>query len=89
MSEAIHGACLCGGVAFDVESEALVACYCTRCRRWTGGPGATVAVVGAENFKLTKGQDLMKLYREEGFADRYFAAIAGRVSTLTAARSTT
>jgi hypothetical protein len=78
MSEVAHGACLCGGIEFDVhEPEVLGSCYCTRCQRWTGSSSATVVVVAAENFKVTKGQDLLKQYHEEGFGDRYFCSHCG------------
>jgi hypothetical protein len=78
MSEVIHGACLCGRVEFDVnEPEVMGACHCTRCQRWSGGPGSTVVVVAAKNFKVTKGKDQLKLYHEGEFADRYFCGNCG------------
>src|SRR5258706_16175940 len=78
MSEAIHGACLCGKVEFDVrEPEAMGGCHCTRCQRWTGGSGTMVLVVAPENFKITKGQDLLKRYQEGQFADRHFCGNCG------------
>ena len=78
MSEVIHGACLCGKLTFDVhEPEVMGGCHCTRCTRWTGTGGATVVVVAAKNFKVTKGQDVMKIYREEGFANRAFCGHCG------------
>lgn len=78
MSETFHGACLCGQLEFDVtEPELLGVCHCTRCQRSSGGPGSTVVVVAAKNFIVTKGQKLMKLYHEEGFADRYFCEHCG------------
>jgi hypothetical protein len=78
MSEVLHGACLCGKITFDVhEPEVLGGCHCTRCTRWTGANGSTVVVVAAKNFKVTKGQDLMKKYSEATFADRYFCSNCG------------
>ena len=78
MSEIVHGACLCGRVAFDVKDpQAMGVCHCTRCQRWTGGPGSTVLVVAAEDFKVTKGHDVMKRYSEENFSDRYFCGNCG------------
>jgi hypothetical protein len=78
MSELVHGACLCGKVKFDVhEPQAMGVCHCTRCQRWTGGPGSTVLVVAAKNFKVTQGQESMKRYHEENFADRYFCGHCG------------
>jgi hypothetical protein len=78
MSEVIHGACLCGQVGFDVEEpKDMGVCYCTRCTRWTGASGNTVLVVGSNDFHVTKGQDVIKQYKEEGFAVRYFCSNCG------------
>lgn len=78
MSEVIHGACLCGGVAYDVrEPQVMAVCHCTRCQRWTGGPGNPVVVAAADNVRVTKGQDLLKQYHEDGFGDRYFCSHCG------------
>ena len=78
MSEVIHGACLCGGITFDVsQPEVMGACHCTRCQRWTGSNSSTVVVATSTNLEITKGKDLMKLYHEEGFADRYFCGHCG------------
>jgi hypothetical protein len=77
MSE-VHGACLCGQVGFDVEEpKDMGVCYCTRCTRWTGASGNTVLVVAAGDFHVTKGQDVIKQYKEEGFAVRYFCSNCG------------
>ena len=78
MSNVIHGACLCGQISFDVnEPEVMATCHCTRCQRWSGGSGMPVVVVAPENFKVTKGQDLLTRYQEEGFSDRYFCSQCG------------
>jgi hypothetical protein len=78
MSEILHGACLCGRVAFEVQQpETMGVCHCTRCQRWSGGPGSTVLVVAAKNFKITKDQELVKRYHEDEFADRHFCGNCG------------
>jgi len=78
MSEVIHGACLCGKVTFDVhDPEVMGVCHCTRCTRWTGSTGSAVVVVAAQGLKVTKNRELLKLYREESFADRYFCSNCG------------
>ena len=51
-------------------------CHCTRCRQWTGG-AAPVVVVATNGFAITKGQDLLRRYSEEGFSDRYFCGECG------------
>ena len=78
MSDVIHGACLCGQVGFDVNApKDMGVCHCTRCTRWTGATGSTVLIVAPDDFHVTKGQDVIKQYREEGFADRYFCSNCG------------
>jgi hypothetical protein len=63
MSEIIHGACLCGGIEFDVQAShqfgadsAMGVCHCTRCQRWSGSSGFPFVVVAPERFKVTKGK---------------------------------
>jgi len=78
MSEVIHGACLCGQVAFDVEApEVMGSCHCTRCQRWSGAAGMTVVVAAPQNLTVTKGQELLTRYHEEGFSDRWFCSRCG------------
>ena len=62
MSETLNGTCLCGGVEYEVQDpQALGYCHCTRCQHWTGSSLAGV-VVAKENFRYTKGEDLVKTY---------------------------
>lgn len=78
MSETIHGACLCGQITFDVhEPEAMGFCHCTRCQRWSGGPGLAEVEVEATNFEVTAGRELMKHYAEEGFTGFCFCSNCG------------
>ena len=76
MTETLKGACLCDGVEYEVQDpEALGYCHCTRCQRWTGEALAGV-VVAKENFRFTKGQDLVKTY-ESHLAPRNFCGNCG------------
>jgi hypothetical protein len=76
MGEALKGACLCGGVEYEVrDPEAMGYCHCTRCQRWTGSSLAGV-VVAEENFTFTKGEDLVSRYESE-FAPRNFCSNCG------------
>jgi len=78
MGEVLHGACLCGKLTFDVsEPEVLGTCHCTRCTRWSGTGGSAVVVASPKSFKVTGGQELMKRYAEDKFADRYFCSNCG------------
>ena len=76
MSETQKGACLCGGVEYEVKDpESMGYCHCTRCQRWTGSNLAGV-VVAEENFTVTKGEDRIKTYESE-FAPRNFCSNCG------------
>jgi len=76
MAEALKGTCLCGGVEYELQDpQALGYCHCSRCQRWTGSSLAGV-VVAAENFRFTKGEDLVKRYESE-LAPRNFCSNCG------------
>ena len=76
MSETLKGACLCGKIEYEVtDPEGLGYCHCTRCQRWTGSSLAGV-VVAKENFRFTKGEDLVSRYESE-FAPRHFCSNCG------------
>ena len=65
MTETLQGACLCGGVEYEVrDPEALGYCHCSRCQRWTGSSLAGV-IVAKENFGFTKGEDMVSRYESE------------------------
>jgi hypothetical protein len=77
MTDVVTGACLCGQVEFELrDPQTMGVCHCTRCRRWTGG-AAPLVVVTPDNFEVTKGQDVLRQYGEEGFARRYFCSNCG------------
>ncbi len=65
MSEqALRGSCLCKSVAYEIRPPFLkfIHCYCSRCRKATGGARATnIAVVPAQ-FRWLKGEDLVLRY---------------------------
>jgi len=76
MAETLNGACLCGGIEYEVQDpKALAYCHCTRCQRWTGSSLAGV-VVDRNNFRFTKGDELVSRYESE-FAPRHFCSNCG------------
>lgn len=68
------GACLCGAVCFSAKSmgKEVVACHCSMCRKWGGGPfievdcGADVDFEGADSISLFSSSD----WTERGFCNR-------------------
>lgn len=76
MSDSLTGACLCGGVEYEVrDPEVMGVCHCTRCQRWTGS-SLTGVLVDRTNFTITKGKDLVARYESE-FAPRNFCRNCG------------
>ena len=76
MATTLTGACLCGGVEYEVQDpESMGYCHCTRCQRWTGSSLAGV-VVAKDNFRLTNGENVIKRYESE-FAPRNFCGNCG------------
>ena len=76
MSKTLDGACLCGGVEYEVsDPEGMGVCHCTRCQRWTGSSLVGVLVAPA-NFRIKKGEELVKRYESE-FAPRQFCSNCG------------
>ncbi|KAJ2747309.1 hypothetical protein GGI20_000644 [Coemansia sp. BCRC 34301] len=63
----LEGSCHCGAVEFMVDSVAPVPfmrCYCSICRKTSGGGGYTVNILGqAETLRITRGSDIVKSYR--------------------------
>jgi len=82
----VTGGCLCGGVRFEVAAPLLRAnhCHCSRCRRHSGTAVCTQARVRREQFRLLRGDELIRVYRanpgEEGgeeFAVKAFCSVCG------------
>lgn len=68
----LQGQCLCGGVQYEVDGAGLlmVNCHCTRCQRKSGAAHGTVIQVKPEDYRITKGDDLVHRYEEDGFTTR-------------------
>jgi hypothetical protein len=60
----LTGACLCGGVRYEVTEPLVDAgyCHCTRCQRRSGTAAAPSARVAPGSFRVTAGQELIKDY---------------------------
>ena len=71
----ITGRCLCGGVTFEAQAEALEthACHCSECRRWSGAPAMGIGVASV-NFS---GEQNIARYESSKWALRGFCS--GRV----------
>lgn len=60
----IQGSCLCGGVKFQIARAAgpFELCHCTRCRKASGSAFAAGLGVLREDFQLTQGRELIRIY---------------------------
>ena len=71
--------CHCGGVEAEVKVpengfEKLMRCNCSLCKR----KGYIIGVIGPDDLKITKGENLLKLYQyHTKTAKHYFCSICG------------
>jgi hypothetical protein len=62
----LKGSCHCGLVRFSVESRApypFLRCYCSICRKTTGGGGYAINLSGDAKTLKVHGQEHVKIYR--------------------------
>jgi hypothetical protein len=71
MGENITGACLCGGVRFEITEPLGRAgyCHCTRCQRRSGTAASPNASLEPGSVRFIQGEELIKEWQpEDGFA---------------------
>jgi hypothetical protein len=70
--------CHCGAIEANINVaenfEKILRCNCSICKR----KGAVMSMVKNENFKITKGEDKLKLYQfHTKVAKHYFCSVCG------------
>ncbi|HXG50067.1 MAG TPA: GFA family protein [candidate division Zixibacteria bacterium] len=62
--EILRGSCLCGSVRYEVSPPFLRFghCYCSRCRKATGGVRSTNIAVAPAQFRWTQGPELVRRF---------------------------
>ena len=73
----LTGACLCGGVRFEVSEPFVSAsyCHCTRCQRRTGTAASAQGRLAPGSFRITAGEDLVRSFKPpDGFAKEFCSA---------------
>ena len=70
--------CHCGAIEANInvseDFEKILRCNCSLCKR----KGAVMSMVKNENFKITKGEDKLKLYQfHTKVAKHYFCSVCG------------
>jgi hypothetical protein len=74
----IRGSCLCGGIEFEAAQVPLIVlCHCSRCRKSNGSPFEAGATVHKEDFKLTRGKELIQAYESSAGTRRSFCRVCG------------
>lgn len=63
-ADVVHGSCLCGDVAFEIDGgpRNLVNCHCSRCRRSRGTAHATNFLTPMDQLRWTRGADRIRKY---------------------------
>src|SRR5436309_8222659 len=79
VSRKISGSCLCGCVRFEVEPPFIRAghCHCERCRKHSGTAVCTQARVPREQFRLSQGKQLIRVYGKGDGAVKAFCRNCG------------
>ena len=76
----VTGSFLCRGVRYEAELPFLRAshCHCSRCRKHSGTFGGTQGRVPKDRFRLTQGEDLVRVYEPApGAARKAFCSRCG------------
>ncbi|HET7568086.1 MAG TPA: GFA family protein [Gaiellaceae bacterium] len=60
----VTGACLCGGVRYEVSEPFVSAgyCHCTRCQRRTGAAAAASARIAPGSLRVVAGEELVRCW---------------------------
>jgi hypothetical protein len=79
MSFALNGGCNCGAVRLQITSPLVSAtyCHCTRCQRRTGTGASANARVEPGSFRIVAGEDLLRAWKPEGGAEKWFCGECG------------
>lgn len=75
----LTGACLCGGVRFEIDAPLISAryCHCTRCQRRTGTAASANAQLAPGSLRVTEGEELIRGYTPPGGAEKIFCSRCG------------
>jgi hypothetical protein len=62
--QALRGSCLCKAVRYEVRPPFIrfAHCYCSRCRKATGGVRSTNIAVAPDQFRWISGEELISRY---------------------------
>ena len=60
----VHGSCLCGGVAFEIDGRVtpIQICHARRCQKFTGSAFAPELAARASRLRWIRGEELITVY---------------------------
>ena len=89
MGDVYRGQCLCGQIAYEVDKiePRMGHCHCSMCRKFHGSAFATLGEAKAENFRWTRGEELLKSYTGHNGTVRRFCSHCGSSMTFEASNS--
>lgn len=75
----LEGACLCGGVRFEVTEPFLTTtfCHCEFCKRIAGSYGTVSGRVATSAIRVLEGEELLRSYTPEGGSAKSFCSVCG------------
>jgi hypothetical protein len=75
----LTGACLCGGVRFEISGKVgpVVYCHCVQCRKANGTAFGANAGVRARYLRFTAGRELIREYESSPGKLRAFCSCCG------------
>ena len=73
------GACLCGGVRFEVTEPFLrtTFCHCTFCKQISGSYGTVSGRASTSAIQVVEGEDLLRSYTPDGGSAKTFCSVCG------------
>ncbi len=73
------GSCLCGAVEYEVDGNMgePSLCHCSMCRKQHGAPFGAYSRVAWDEFRITKGEELIKSFRSSDDVSRTFCEVCG------------
>lgn len=78
MTNTVTGRCLCGAVAYEAArmGDAIDACHCAQCRRWSGHYWASVNVP-VDSLRLVRGEESVGWFESSELVRRGFCKHCG------------
>ena len=76
---AVHGSCLCGDVAWEVDGplDFMSHCHCSRCRKAHGSAFSTGVMCDASDFRYTRGRERIARFQSSPELFRTFCERCG------------